>query len=334
MIRAAASTQTFGFFAVEMKIRIIIGRFIIWCFVATLLSGSIVCRSQETSDTLSNVDKTTIVESALQMAFGLTRIGITENLSAENIEFVDPARLSRLGFVLLDGEKMRNVKRSQFVHYVVFDRIVSQNGVVTVGVSQVTESHPCFGRASSSEHNFTYEFRRNSGQWVGHLVHRPLFHPRCATVASTPSTPTPISRAPVRESLKARSCWRTYSTHKLSPGTVPPALTNGLTLRCCKVGWKKARITIVKPTRLSLPRAISSAAAIAATAAAGIVLTNPKAVCPAEAPLDSPSHGRDHGIESPMRCNLFPGFARSSLGHSPHYLSNLFSLAMQAGFLT
>jgi hypothetical protein len=85
--------------------------------------------------------------------------------------------MSQLGFVLLDARHMRNLKGSQFVDYVVFRRIVFIDGVVTVVLSEVTERHPCFGRDASAERSFTYEFHKDSGEWIGQLVHRPMFQP-------------------------------------------------------------------------------------------------------------------------------------------------------------
>lgn len=139
-----------------------------------------VVRAQQTNrDSLSAADKAEIVESALRLTFGSPRLefGMPKNLSSENIEFVDATQISRLGFVLLDARQMRKLKGSQTVDYVVFRKIAYEDGIVLVALSHVTERHPCFGRNVSEQGSFTYEFHKDSGEWIGRLLHRPVFQP-------------------------------------------------------------------------------------------------------------------------------------------------------------
>jgi hypothetical protein len=140
-----------------------------------MFCGPLVGRSQQIgSDSLSNEDKTELVESALHLTFGnQPDFGIVRKLSSENIDFIEPSRISRLGFVLLDASHMRNVKKSQFAEYVVFRRILSRDAVVIVALSRITVGNPCFGRAFFRERSITYEFHKQSGQWIGQLATRP-----------------------------------------------------------------------------------------------------------------------------------------------------------------
>ena len=162
-----------------MVIRLITQRFLRFALVLTLASAPMTIHAQQTKHDVTDVDLAKIVEAALHLAFHPdlafhpARIGIAQNLSSENIEFESASRLRELGFVLLNAYRMRILKSDQSVDYVVFRRIVAQDGVVTVSLSHVVESRPCFGRPSSSERNFTYEFRREAGEWNGQLVHRP-----------------------------------------------------------------------------------------------------------------------------------------------------------------
>ena len=163
-----------------MKTKAVARRFTISGLAFTLVCSALVGRAQQMNgDDLSGRDKARIVESALQLAFASPRVkfAIATNLSSENVEFVNASRMAQLGFVLLDGGEMQDLRRSQFVEYVVFRKIVFTDGVATVVLSRVTESHPCFGRDASTERSFSYEFRKDSGEWIGQLVHRPMLRP-------------------------------------------------------------------------------------------------------------------------------------------------------------
>ena len=95
------------------------------------------------------------------------------NLSSDNIEFVEPSRISRNGFALLGASQIRNLKKDNLVEYLVFRRIYSKGGIVVVVLSRVNEGHPCFGHAFSRERSFTYEYQKNAEKWMGQLVKRP-----------------------------------------------------------------------------------------------------------------------------------------------------------------
>jgi hypothetical protein len=164
-----------------MTTEIIPRRFGMSALVLTLVCVAVMGREQQPNrDNLSDGDKAQIVESALRLAFGTRRseFELPKDLSSENIEFVEPSRISGLGFKLLDARHMGNLKASPFVDYVVFRRLFSKDGGVLVVLSRVTERHPCFGgRDFSTERSFTYEFHKDSGEWIGQLVNRPVLQP-------------------------------------------------------------------------------------------------------------------------------------------------------------
>ena len=93
-------------------------------------------RGQQTDhDILSNADKNEIVASALRIVFGTAGVFYT-GLSSENIEFVDSRRMSEMGFPLVDAGQARD----QHVQYVVFKRITSNDGVVSVVLWHIARS--------------------------------------------------------------------------------------------------------------------------------------------------------------------------------------------------
>ena len=129
-------------------------------------------RTQQTDhDILSTADKSDIVASALGMAFGTSRLGLA--LSSENIEFVDSTRMSEMGFTLVDAGQVRKWEGLPIMDgYVVFKRIASNDGVVSVVLSRITLSRACFSSAvvSRERRTFTLEFHQEAGKWIGHLV--------------------------------------------------------------------------------------------------------------------------------------------------------------------
>jgi hypothetical protein len=160
-----------------MTTEIIPRRFGMSALILTLICMAVTGRDQQaTRDNLSDGDKAQIVESALRLAFGTRRseFELPKDLSSENIEFMEPSRISGLGFKLLDARHMGNLKASPFVDYVVLRRLLSKDGSVLVVLSRVTERQPCFGRDFSTERSFTYEFHKDSGEWIGRLVNRPV----------------------------------------------------------------------------------------------------------------------------------------------------------------
>jgi hypothetical protein len=181
-----APNKPLGFFSKQMKIGTIARRLVspapslmlIVCFAS-------VGRAQQTDhDILSNADKSEIVASALKIVFG-TRGLIHMTLSSENIEFVDSSRMSEMGFALASAGQVRDWERSRFGDYVVFKRIASNDGVVSVVLWQITQSYsvccwptaPIFscGHVSRKRnYTFTFEFNKETGEWIGQRVYRPM----------------------------------------------------------------------------------------------------------------------------------------------------------------
>jgi hypothetical protein len=133
-------------------------------------------RTQQTDhDILSTADKNELVASALRIAFGAPG-PIRLALSSENIEFVDAARMSEMGFTLIDAGQVRKWEGSQFFleDFVVFKRIASNDDVVSVVLSRITFSRACFSSAvvSRERQTFTLEFHKETGEWIGQLVYR------------------------------------------------------------------------------------------------------------------------------------------------------------------
>jgi len=175
LIRSAASNQTLGFFSIPMRIETITRRLVslapslmlIVCFAS-------VGRTQPADhDILSTADKNEIVASALRIAFG-TPGHIRLALSSENIEFVDSTRMSEMGFTLVGAGQLRNWP---FLNdYLVFKRIESNGFVVSVVLSRITVSRACFSSriVSTERRTFTFEFHKETGEWIGQRVYRPM----------------------------------------------------------------------------------------------------------------------------------------------------------------
>lgn len=125
---------------------------------------------------LSDKDKSEIVESVLQQELKAqsSEFEILTNLSSENIEFIDPSKISKLGLILISDAYLRERKKDNIVEYVIFKRIEPKGERVIVAVSRVVEGRPCFGPAFSSERNFIYEYYRESGHWTGEMVRNAL----------------------------------------------------------------------------------------------------------------------------------------------------------------
>jgi hypothetical protein len=142
-----------------------------------ILGGAFSTFAQSTiSNSLSNEDKSEIIESVLkQEAKAQSQVGEFRNikiLSSENIEFIEPSKILELGFILLGSAQINERKGNGVIEYLVFRRLLSNDGKVTVTLSRVSEGHPCFGPAFLREQKFTYEYRNESGAWIGELTAR------------------------------------------------------------------------------------------------------------------------------------------------------------------
>ena len=135
---------------------------------------------QTNHDILSTADKNEIVAAALRIAFGTSGL-IRRTLSFENIEFVDATRMSEMGFDLVGPGQTRDREKILFPH-VVFKRITSNDGVVSVVLWQTTYTFKCdcwygpnsFCGGVPEKRTFTIEFNKETGEWIGQRVYRPL----------------------------------------------------------------------------------------------------------------------------------------------------------------
>lgn len=133
-----------------------------------MVSGGLLVHAQESSLLrLSDQDKSAIVESVLQQELKVQGAEFKSlNVSSENIGFIEPSEISRLGFRLISPAHIRN---SQGVEYVIVKGIEARGNKAIVTLSRVVEGRPCFGPAFSREQNFIYEYHRESGRWTGEL---------------------------------------------------------------------------------------------------------------------------------------------------------------------
>jgi len=144
-----------------------------------LVAGIVMARGQQTApDTLSDGDKGAIVESVLDIELR-TQASVPDfanirKVSSDNIEFIEPSRLSKHAFTLVAASQLRESKKDRVVEYLLFRKIFVRDGAVVVVLSRVTEGRPCFGAAFSHERSYTYESRRTSGGgWLTQLIGRP-----------------------------------------------------------------------------------------------------------------------------------------------------------------
>jgi len=117
-----------------------------------LVAGVVVaCGQQTVPGILSDADKTAIVESVLEVELR-TQASVRDfanirKVSSDNIEFITPSQISKLGFTIVAGSYLREWKKDRVVEYLLFKKISLRNGVAVVVLSRVTEGRPCFGAA-------------------------------------------------------------------------------------------------------------------------------------------------------------------------------------------
>jgi len=152
-------------------------------FVTTILmlaiaGGLLFAHGQQSAaDFLSESDKAQIIESVLDLELQ-TQASVPDfanirKVSDDNIEFIEPSRLSKHGFTLVVASQLRESKKDHIVEYLLFRRVYSRNGLTLVALSRVTEGRPCFGAAFFTERTYTYESRRTSSGWVAQLIGKP-----------------------------------------------------------------------------------------------------------------------------------------------------------------
>src|SRR3989442_12509037 len=142
-----------------------------------LCVGGVIARGQQLTEPLSDGDKSKLIESVLDLELrtqsSVPDFANIRRVSSDNIEFIEPSHISKLGFTIVAGSYLREWKKDRVVEYLLFKKISLRNGVAVVVLSRVTEGRPCFGAAFSHERSYTYESRRTAGGWVAQLIGRP-----------------------------------------------------------------------------------------------------------------------------------------------------------------
>jgi hypothetical protein len=149
------------------------------CTISILLLGLVaVARGQQTSSgELSNVDKTAIIDVVLKLELqnqtSIPFYGTIRAVSSENIEFIEPWRLSNDGFRYFPAIDIMVLKRDNVLDYLRFNQILLRDGVAVVTLSRVTEGRPCFAAPFSSEKGYTYKVRQTVVGWIAELTQTP-----------------------------------------------------------------------------------------------------------------------------------------------------------------
>ena len=149
------------------------------CTILILVLGLVAfARGQQTSSGgLSDVDKTAIIEAALNLELRNQRTipyyGSIRAVSSENIELIEPSRLSNHGFTYVPAIELNASKIDHVIEYLLFKQILLRDGVAVVTLSRVTEGRPCFGAPFSRERRYTYEARQTVVGWIAELTQRP-----------------------------------------------------------------------------------------------------------------------------------------------------------------
>ena len=148
--------------------------------VSILLIGIVIARGQQpVGNIVDDGDKTGIIESVLalekrnqdlEMPNQSSMITTFRHVSSENIEFIEPSRLSTPGFRIVSVAFLNRVKQEYVVDYLLFREISLRDGIATVVLSRVSEGRPCFAAPISSERRFRYKARRSPVGWVAELL--------------------------------------------------------------------------------------------------------------------------------------------------------------------
>jgi hypothetical protein len=150
-----------------------------WTISILLLALVPFARGQQTSsDTLSDVDKTAIVEAVLKLEWrnqgSVPDFARRTAVASQNIQFVEPSRLSNQGFTLVTAAELAAARRENIIEYILFKEILVRDGVAVVTLSHVTEGRPCFGPFFSRELKYTYQARPTIVGWIAELTQRPI----------------------------------------------------------------------------------------------------------------------------------------------------------------
>src|SRR3989442_7886940 len=98
-----------------------------------LCVGGVIARGQPLTEPLSNGDKSKLIESVLDLELR-TQASVPDfanirKVSSDNIEFVEPSHISKLGFTLVAGSELRESKKDRVVEYLLFKTISLQDRV-------------------------------------------------------------------------------------------------------------------------------------------------------------------------------------------------------------
>ncbi|SRR6266536_3859399 len=153
-------------------------KFVFTILILLIASGVLIARGQQiTAGFLSDNDKADIIETVLDLELkaqaSITGFANTRKVSSDNIEFIEPSRLSKRGFTLMTGSELRESKKDHVVEYLLFRRIYLRDGAVVVVLSHVIEGRPCFSAPFSRQQSYTYECRRTFEGWTAQLIGRP-----------------------------------------------------------------------------------------------------------------------------------------------------------------
>ena len=144
-----------------------------------LLGTVLVARAQQASKaTLSDADKTAIIESVLDLELrnqnSFADFNNIKDVSSKNIEFIDPSRLSKHGFTLVAANQLCELQTKRVMQYLLFKNISAGDDVIDVAVSHVTGGRACFNGRFYSERRYKYEARRTSDGWIVQLTRKPM----------------------------------------------------------------------------------------------------------------------------------------------------------------
>jgi hypothetical protein len=169
---------------------------VVWTISILFLVLVAVARGQQTSPgRLSDVDKTAIIESVLNLEFqnqnSIPDFAYYREVSSENIEFIEPSLLSKHRFTLVAAWRL-DERKKHFggVKYLLFREIFLRDGVAVVTLSHVAAGPACFGPPYAVERTYTYEARQTADEyeWVAKLVRGPA-----------PSISIPLKHSLLRE---------------------------------------------------------------------------------------------------------------------------------------
>jgi hypothetical protein len=145
---------------------------------ALLAGGAFQVQAQGPSPfELSNEDKSAIVKSVLQQELkelkSFQGVVFEELLvSSENIEFMEPSEMSRLGFRVINAA----LAKGSFMisEYVALKKIEASGDHVLVTLARMVEGHPCFSPPVSRAQTVVYRYHMEFGRWswTGELIRK------------------------------------------------------------------------------------------------------------------------------------------------------------------